>query len=110
MAETDVEIKIDEDAAARVKELGFQREFEQMLEHARRVRGLLGVRVTLEYDPDCSHRDPQVVIWVHRAVPPEGPAADRTNWDLTDWRIASFPSEPCVQMSMIAVYGGPDER
>jgi hypothetical protein len=110
MSEQTVAVNIAPEAAARVRELGFQREFEQMLEHARQVGGLLGVRVTLEYDPDCPHRDPQVVIWVHRAVPPEGPAADRTNWDLTDWRIGTFPPEPCVHISMIAVYGAPDER
>jgi hypothetical protein len=110
MAENDVPIKVDEDAAARVKELGFEREFEQMLEYARGMRGARGVRVTLEYDPACTHSEPAVVIWAHHDVPPEGPAADPTNWDMSAWRVATFPPKVCVELSMIAVYGPTDER
>src|SRR5438067_12366446 len=108
MAETENLIQVDQDAAARVKQLGMERELEQMLEYASRMRGFRGARVTLEYDPVCPHTEPSVVIWAHHDVPPEGPAADRTNWDMIAWRAATFPPQVCVQLSMIAVYGPPD--
>jgi hypothetical protein len=90
MAELKVPVQVAEDAAARLAELGMQSQFEQMLEHARQTAsGLRAMRVTLEYDPECPHLDPGVVIWVHRDVPPEGPAADQTNYALrpiTTWQ------------------------
>ena len=106
MTEKDVEIKIDEDAAARVKELGFQREFEQMLEHARRTApGFRRIHVTLQYDPECPHNDPGVIIWVNRDDLADKTKRDPTDWEWGKWQAATFPPQVFEHFSMISTYG-----
>jgi len=109
MSATAIPVTVAEDAAARVAQLGMQREFEQMIEHAKQTMPhLLAVRVTLEYNPECVHEDPSVVIWAHRGgVPPEdrvGPLAE----GYRDWRITTFAPEVLLNISVIPVYGGVD--
>ena len=106
MGERDYRIKIDEDAAARVKELGFQREFEQMLEHAQRTApGFRRIHVTLQHDPECPHNDPGIIIWVNRDDLPDPTKRDPTDWDWCGWRARTFPPEVDIHFSMISTYG-----
>ena len=111
MAETTIPVIVAEDAAARVAGLGLRREFEQMIEHAKRTApGLRAIRVTLEYDPVCPSNEPQVVIQVHRHdLSSEEAWTDQTDWDWGGWQVTTFPPEVCQHFVMSSVYGGPDE-
>jgi hypothetical protein len=110
MAETTIPVTVAEDAAARVAGLGLQREFGQMIEHAKQTApGLRAIRVTLEYDPACPHNDPGVVIWVHRDEPADKHALGRTDQDWGEWEVATFSPQVLLNIVMISVYGGPDE-
>ena len=97
-----VRITVSDEAAARIAELGMQREFEQMLDKAKEVVPYLrSIGVTLEYHPE-EEMDPQVVIWCHRGD---------TDWekdtsmsDFTRWKVVTFPPEVCIQFVMLTVY------
>ncbi len=102
-----VPVRIAEDAAARVDELGLRRAMEQMIAHAlETASGVRSVEVVLEGDPECPQEPPEVVIWVHRDVPPEGPEADRTNWEWGIWRGQVLKGDACNKLWMHSVYGG----
>jgi hypothetical protein len=109
MAETTIPVTVAEDAAARVAQLGMQREFEQLLEHAKQVMPHLRcLRVTLEYTPYCPHEDPGVVIWAHRSDSPAPGTLDQVEWDYGTWMGETFPPEVRVQFTVLSVYGGVD--
>jgi hypothetical protein len=109
MSATAIPVTIAEDAAARVAELGMQREFEQMIEHAKQTMPhLLALRVTLEYNPECVHEDPSVVIWVHRGDVPPADRVDPLAEEYRDWRSRTFPPEVRLNISVVPVYGGVD--
>jgi hypothetical protein len=95
MTEATIPVMIAEDAAARVAELGMQREFEQMVEHIKRTApGLRAIRVTLEYDPACPSMEPQVVILAHRDdLSGEEALKDRAGWDWGAWQGETFPPQ-----------------
>src|SRR5262245_14007910 len=101
-----VPITVESDAAARVAELGIQREFEQMLDHARQtVPGLRCIRVTLEYDPHGAE-EPGLVIWSHRDRP------SSLDYDSTDeewgmWFVTAFPPQVCRHLCMISIREDP---
>ena len=111
MAETTIPVIVAEDAAARVAELGMQREFGQMIEHAKQTApGLRAIRATLEYDPACPSNEPQVVIWVYREdISLEEAWTDQTEWNWGGWRVTTFPPEVRQHFVMLSLYGGPDE-
>jgi hypothetical protein len=109
MAAATIPITVAEDAAARVAELEMQREFEQMIEHAKQaLPGLRAIRVTLEYDPECPTNPPGVVIWAHRDDLVEKDKLDDATWDCITWRVTTFPPEVLLNIQLISVYGGTD--
>jgi hypothetical protein len=109
MTETTIPVMVADDVTARVAELGLQREFEQMVEHARRTApGLRAIRVTLEYDPACPSMEPQVVIWVQRDEPADQHAFDPTDWDWGGWQGETFPPQVFQHFVMISLYGDLD--
>ena len=60
---TTIPLTVTPEATAHITELGMQREFEQMLQHALlTVPDLESITVTLEYNPETGD-DPRVVIW-----------------------------------------------
>jgi hypothetical protein len=90
-APTTLPVEVTPAAAARIEELGMQREFEQMLEHTKQtVTELHSIEVTLFNDP-YEPGEPRLVITVRR----EGPGSvDDPTWDnWTDWVIHSFPPD-----------------
>ena len=106
MAETGVDVRVEEDAAARVKELGMEQEFEQMLEHARRTApGFRRIHVTLQYDPACPQNDPGIILWVNRDDLADKTKRDPTDWEWSRWRVETFPPEVDIHFSMISTYG-----
>jgi hypothetical protein len=111
MAQETIPVRVADDAAARVAELGMQRELEQMIEHARQTaRGLKGIQVLLEYDPVHPTDPPEVVIWVHDDVSPEGAAADKTLQKWAEWLVHTFPPEVTLMLHMIPTSVAPDGR
>jgi hypothetical protein len=110
MAAATIPVKVAEDAAARVAELGMQREFDQMIEHAKEtLPSLRSIRVTLEYDPECPTNPPGVVIWAHRDDLVEKGKLDPADEDYTNWKISTFPPKVLWHITVISVYGGTDE-
>jgi len=109
MAATAIPVTVAEDAAARVAQLGMQREFEQMIEYAKQVMPHLRyLRVTLEYNPECVHEEPGVVIWAHRSDSPAPGTLDQIDWDYGAWMGQTFPPEVCMNFTVLSVYGGVD--
>jgi hypothetical protein len=109
MAAATIPVTVAEDAAARVAALGMQREFEQMIEHAKQaLPGLRAIRVTLEYDPECPTNPPGVVIWAHRDDSLWKGKLDPAEEDYTSWKISTFPPEVLWHITVMPVYGGPD--
>ena len=109
MSATTIPVTVAEAAAARVAQLGMQREFEQMIEHAKQaLPHLRAIRVTLEYNPECPHEDPGVVIWAHRSDSPAPGTLDQTVSDYSEWKIRTFPPEVCFNTTVLPVHGGTD--
>jgi hypothetical protein len=110
MAAATIPVTVAEDAAARVAELGMQREFDQMIEHAKQaLPGLRSIRVTLEYDPECPTNPPGVVIWALREDLVEKHKLDPASEEFRYWIVATFPPEVLLNIILIPVYGGTDE-
>jgi hypothetical protein len=119
-AET-IPVTVADDAAARVAELGMQRQFEEMLEHAKSavfeemlehaksaVPHLRYLRVTLEYDPARPQAEPGVVIWAHRSDTPPDDVPDLTDWNWGRWQVETFPPQVFQHFGLLSVYGGID--
>lgn len=97
-----IPVTVEPEAAARVAELGMQREFEEMLEHTRRtVPGLRAIHVTPDYDP-YGTEEPGVIVWSHRPEP--GPAYDPVDDDWGMWKINTFPPRVYVHFCMMSLY------
>ncbi len=64
---TEVKVTVTPEAAARVAELGFQKEFDQLIERARTtIQGVRWIEVCLEPPYDTGDED-QVVFWIRIA-------------------------------------------
>jgi hypothetical protein len=100
--QTETSVVTDEQARARVMELGIQSEFEQMLEQAKRlVPHLRQIRVTLEYDPE-GVEEPGLVIWCHRDK--TGWENDRSENEWATWKLETFRPEVSIHFVMLTVY------
>jgi hypothetical protein len=109
MANATVPVQVAEDAAARVERLGMRRELEQMIEYAQQTTpGLRRIWVRLEYNPECVHEEPQVVIWLQRDEPPAN-TYDRTWRARSEWCFRTFPPGVLNEIGMTDVYGDFDE-
>jgi hypothetical protein len=107
-ASTDVPLTITPEAAARIAELGIQKEFEQMLEHARRVvadLAAIDVEIAEPYDTGA---EPGINIWAYSDRP--FVPADTTSQDLGKWRVRTFPPQVCEHMRVLLTYGRPHAR
>ncbi|SRR5579885_976566 len=87
-ATTEVPLTIQPDAAARVAELGLQREFDEMIEQARRmIPDLRRIEVTLAWPPDYED-DPRVII--APIVPNLGMSHLSAEEQYVAWQIARY--------------------
>jgi hypothetical protein len=93
-------VTVTPEAAARVQELGMQREFEQMLEHIRQtVPDLLRIEVELQYLVDEPETPPAVMMYAYRPYNPDDLGLHITReWD--DWRTDCFGPEVRIYFSM----------
>src|SRR5262249_46346075 len=86
---TTIPVQIEEDAAAAIAELGLQREFEMILDHAKQtIPDLRSIEVTRYDDPD-EPGPPRVVItvWLNGDRSQEPPR--REKWDR--WILDTMP-------------------
>jgi hypothetical protein len=105
-ADTTIPLHISEEAAARIAELGMQREFEKMLEHTREtVPGVREIHVLLEEDPRHI-MEPKIVIEPHRVHP--GLEYDPTDRRWGEWQVTTFAPEVCWHFLMLSLYDPPD--
>jgi hypothetical protein len=100
-ASTDVPLTITPEAAARIAELGMQKELEQMIEHVREVvPNLAAIEVTIAECYDTRDEPGiSIVAYSDRAFAPEA----NTSWDLIGWAVDTFPPQVlehlCIQLS-----------
>ena len=105
---TTIPITVAPEAAARIAELGMQRELDLMLEHTRQiVPGLQAIAVNLAYDP-CGVDDPRVILDVTMADPHLTDNPVQRQWGR--WFVETFPPDVCRHFVMMAGYGDADAR
>lgn len=103
METTTMPATITPEAAARVAELGLQREFDLMLEHVRKiVPGLRSITVTLAPPYDTGD-EPCVLIEVIMDNPHL--PYDPTEMDWGKWKITTFSPDVHRHFTMLAAYG-----
>jgi hypothetical protein len=88
---TEIPVTVSPDAAARVAELGMQREFQMMIDQLKQIiPGLREIEVTLEYPPDYDD-DPMVLL--STVQPPPTEEVDPTCGNWRSWLIETFPPD-----------------
>jgi len=103
---TTVPVSVSPEAAARVAELGFQREFEQLIERARTtIQGVRRIEVQLEPPYDTGDYD-QVVIWIRIA---DDQLLDISmEEEYSRWKCANFSADVRWYISTVLTVAGPD--
>jgi|SRR5947209_1951391 hypothetical protein len=97
---------IEPNASARVAELGMQKEFQLMLDHARQVVPELQlIRVTLEPPYDTGD-EPYVTIEATRGGTYNGDDPTQREWGA--WLIDNFSPDACRHFSLQVLYGTTD--
>jgi hypothetical protein len=105
---TGIPIQVDPEASARVAELGMQKEFQLMLDHARQViPELQQIHVTLEPPYDTGD-EPRVVTEALRGGPFCEDDPTRRQW--TKWEIETFPADVLRHFTTLILFGSPDAR
>jgi hypothetical protein len=98
-----VPVTVMEEAAARVKELGLQKEFDQMLEHTRQtVPGLRSIFVYLQPPYDTGD-EPCVII--EAMMPNRGLPYNPVEDEWGAWRVNTFSPDVFRHFVMLTVYG-----
>ena len=93
MSTITVPLTVTPEAAARVAELGMQREFEQMLEHGQQtVPALVAVEVELAEPYDTGDESSVLIQFIMKNPHLED---DPTYWDYAAWKVQTFPPEVC---------------
>jgi len=101
-ASTTVPVSIEPEAAARVAELGRQRELEQMLEHARQtVPNLRALEVQLALPYDTGD---ETSITIQATISGDHPDGFHVSKQWGQWKIHTFPPEVCWYFGFQVVY------
>jgi hypothetical protein len=98
-----IAMTVTPDAAARIAELGFQTQIDQMIEHARHLPGVVRIEVVLNERYDMGG-EPGVSVWAWAQRPFD--PKDTTDWDLTRWEVDTFPSEVLEHLHISYLSGG----
>lgn len=102
---SEVLVTVTPEAAARVAELGFQKEFEQLVERARTtIQGVRWLEVRREPPYDTGDEE-QVVIWIRIADNQllNNPSIDT----FIDWKLETFSPDVCWHISTVETVAGP---
>lgn len=106
-ASSGVPLTITPEAAARIAELGMQKEFEQMVAHVREfVPDVAAIEVAREEPYDTDSDQISITAYMDRPYVPE----DKTSWNLTRREVELFPPQVLEQFCTLVVYGRPDAR
>lgn len=107
-ASTDVPVTISPEAAARVAELGMQKEMEQMIAHVREVvPSLVAIEVEIAERYDLGG-EPGISIIPYSDQPYV--EEDRTSWELIGWESRTFPPQVLEHFAILIVNGRPHAR
>lgn len=107
-ATTTIPVIVTPEAAAFVREKGWEQELERMLDHTlQTVPDLLRVRVVKETDYTCG--GVYINIEANRA-PVADPVADRTNVEWLQWRTETFPLEVSWHFALTSYYEDHDNH
>ncbi len=103
---TEVKVTVTPEAAARVAELGFQKEFDQLIEHARKtIPGVRKIEAIME-PPDDMHPEDQVVIWIGIADEQFRNNPGVKAYKL--WRVETFSPDVCWHIVTVPTTAGPN--
>jgi len=94
-----VPVTIEPEAAQRIAQLGFEKQVEQMIDHARQnLPGLVRIEVVLNirYEEPDSEDGVFIEAWCNRPYDP----ADRTQWELGSWAVITFPPQVLEHLCM----------
>jgi hypothetical protein len=98
MNAVNIPLTVTPEAAARIAELGFQKQVEEMIEYARQhFPKLLRIEVVLTDRYDMGG-PPGVTVkgWTDRVFDP----ADKTQANLTRWEVTTFPPEVLEHLNL----------
>ncbi len=96
-----VPVVLEEGVAARVEELGMERELQMMLDWVRaNVSGLLGIRVDLGPPEAHLHGKQGVFLRAHRDLSREQALKDLIEMDWGIWKAQTFPPRVCNHFTM----------
>jgi hypothetical protein len=105
-----IPVNISDEAAARIAELGMQREFEEMIEHAKQaLPGVRWIDVTLTDSPE-EPGDLRIRISPHRPPPSNLNELDRAECGYIDLFIQAFSPQVCEHFCVLSFYGDSDGR
>jgi hypothetical protein len=100
---TTVPISVTPEAAARVAELGFERELQQMLDHTiKSIPGLRAIEVQLALPYDTGD-ETSITIEATRDLPPQIPDPAEQQWG--KWVIETYHPDVWSRMRLFTVYG-----
>lgn len=108
MATATIPVTVPAEAAARVEELGMQREFEIMLDFLK--QNMPGLRsIVVEVDPTIDMWDAaSVVLWTHRDDP--GLEIDPGDQIWGSWFVNAFSPDVCRHFVHLSTYEAPHAR
>ena len=104
---TTVPISVSPEATARVADLGFQKEFEQLVERARTtIHGVRRIEVQLEPQYDLGDED-RVVIWIQIA---EDQLLNNSSFtEYIQWMLRTFSPDVYSNILPVDSVAGPDQ-
>ena len=105
---TDVPLTITPEAAARIAELGMQKELEQMIAYVReKVPGLNAIEVTIE---ECYDTRDETGVRIEASSDQVFEPEDNTSATLDEWVIETFPPQVLEHLCLLLSPGNPHAR
>jgi hypothetical protein len=100
---TTIPVTVTPEAAARVAELGMQRELDEMVQHTlETIPGLQSIKVVLELPYDTGEEDR---ITIEAAVDRKTPGLYEADEQWGRWAINRYPSRVLAYMNLLPVSG-----
>jgi hypothetical protein len=106
--DTTIPVEVSNEAREHIAELGMQREFEEMIEHAKQA--LPGVR-WIDVAPTDSPEEPgdlRILISPHRPPSSNLDEVNRAEWDYIGWFVRTFPPKVCENFCVLSFFEAND--
>jgi hypothetical protein len=103
---TTIPVTVTPEAAARIAELGFEKQVEQMIEYARHMPQVIRIEVVLNDRYDMGG-EPGVAIEAYSTR--EYDPNDTTRRDRIRWEVDTFPPEVLEHLLLTETIGTPHE-